>query len=195
MSNRRRTRRDGEPTADDLQRARDNCEAHTESLKDPGICVHCGTPMDMRRSDDDDDVDDLEKVLPPSDQGAGDPAPTAEDVAERQADAAADSAPAVGGPSPDDGSNVKSRYEIIKEKFDRLAAIKAEQKVLRDEASDIVDDLEKQQGVNRGGLSEVRKLFGLDAATIKSREESRKELFDLLIKPKLDEATAGEERE
>lgn len=193
MSNRKR--RDGEPTADDLQQARDNCDEHTESFKDPGQCVHCGTPMDLPRSDD--AVEDLSKVLPPSDQADGSEtaAPSAEDVAERQADATADSAPAVGGEVADDGSNSKSRYEIIKEKFDRLKEIKAAQKVLRDEASEIVDDLEKQQGVNRGGLSEVRKLFGLDAATIKAREESRKELFDLLIKPKLDEATAGEERE
>lgn len=190
MSNRRR--RDGEPTADDIQRARDACDDHTESFTKPGTCVHCGAPMDLRRSGDD-GIDDLSTVLPPSDQEpAGEAAPSADDVAERQADAAADSAPAVGGEPAPSGDNSKSRYEIIKEKFDRLKVIKAEQKVLRDEASDIIEDLEKQQGVNRGGLSEVRKLFDLDAATIKRREESRKELFDLLIKPKLEEAEAGQ---
>lgn len=187
MSNRRR--RDGDPTADDIQRARDNCEEHVASFKDPAVCVHCGAPMELRHSNDD-GVEDLSQVLPPGD---GDAIVQAE--AERQAEAAADSAPVqakLPAPTSGEGDNSKSRYEIIKEKFDRLAAIKAEQKVLRDEAADIVDELEKQQGVNRGGLSEVRKLLGLDAATIKRREESRQELFDLLIKPKLDEAEAGQ---
>jgi hypothetical protein len=165
MSNRRR--RDGQETAPDAPHDADG------------------------RKVESDGVDDLATILPPDDGAA----PIAEAVAERQADAVADGAPPVGSDASDGGSNTRSRYEIIKEKFDRLNAIRAEQKALRDEAGEIVQDIEKQQGVNRGGLAEVRKLFGLDAATIKQREESRKELFDLLIKPKIDEATAGEERE
>lgn len=172
------------------------------------MCVHCGAPMDLPRSDD--QVEDLATTLPESDQAdealrchacgqRGEHAPdcsvavTAESVEQRQADAAADSAPPVGGDAPaGPGDNSKSKYEIITEKFERLQAIKAEQKALRDEAADIIDDLDKQQGVNRGALAEIRKMHGLDAATIQRRETSRKELFDLLIKPKLDEAEAGQ---
>jgi len=191
MSNRQRARRDGEPTADDLQRARDNCEDHTESFKQPGSCLHCSAPMDLPRSDD--GVDDLSKTLPPSDQGGAGETSSAEVVAERQADAAADSVPpGIGG--SEDGRNL-SRYEYIQQKFDRLIAIKAEQKSLREESNEIVQDLEKESGVNRGALSEIRKLFGLEAAAIQARETSRRELFELIIQPKLDEATEGEGEE
>lgn len=187
MSNRRRL--DGQPTADEIQLARDNCEEHIASFQDPEVCVHCRAPMELPRSVDD-AVDDLAETLPPSDQIDG--AAIVAAAHERQAEAAADSAP-VGGEAPaGEGDNSKSKYEIIKEKFERLQAIKAEQKALRDEAADIVDDLDKQQGVNRGALSEIRKMHGLDAATITRRETSRKELFDLLIKPKLEEAEAGQ---
>lgn len=173
------------------------------------MCVHCGAPMDLPRSDD--QVDDLATTLPESDiedgalrcracgqVHAGDcsAAVTPQSVEERQADAAADAAPVhVLPPTPGEGDNSRSKYEIIQEKFERLQAIKAQQKTLREEAAEIIDDLDKQQGVNRGALAEIRKMHGLDAATIQRREASRKELFDLLIKPKLEEATAGEEEE
>ncbi len=59
---------------------------------------------------------------------------------------------------------------------------------------DIIDRLEKEGGggVNRGALAEIRRMLDLSPAAIAAREESRKELFDWLVTPKLAEAEAGE---
>jgi hypothetical protein len=98
-------------------------------------------------------------------------------------------------PSLHNGDNTVARYEHIKGKFERLKEIKAEQKALAEEAGKIVNDLEKESGVNRGALAEIRRLDNLDAAAIAKREKSREELYALLVKPRLDEAGAGQSDE
>jgi hypothetical protein len=93
------------------------------------------------------------------------------------------------------GDNSQSRYEQCKADLDRLEEIKAEKKALSDEGLTIIKRLEKDGGVNRGALAEVRKMLDLSPAAIQAREESRTELFGWLIKPKLDEAAAGQSDE
>ena len=98
-----------------------------------------------------------------------------------------------GTPPPPPGDNSRSRLEIVKEKYARLNAIEAEKKVLNDEAEDIRASLEKDMGLRRGAVADVRKLQKLGSATsILAHEKSRSELVDIFIKPILDEAAAGQ---
>jgi hypothetical protein len=97
--------------------------------------------------------------------------------------------------TPGMGDNSQSRYEQCKADLDRLEEIKAEKKALSDEAGTIIKRLEKDGGVNRGALAEVRKMLDLSPAAIQAREESRSELMSWLIQPKLDEAAAGQSDE
>jgi hypothetical protein len=94
--------------------------------------------------------------------------------------------------TPTMGDNSKSRYEQCKDDLDRLNEIKEEKKALTKESNDIIDRLEKEGGVNRGALAEIRRMLDLSPAAIAAREESRKELFDWLVTPKLVEAETGE---
>lgn len=100
-----------------------------------------------------------------------------------------------GDAAPPAGDNTRSRYEIIKDKYARLEEIREEQKALTKERNDIIGELEKESGVNRGALAEIRRLGNLSATAIEAREESRNELFGLLIKPKLEEAAQGQSDE
>lgn len=97
--------------------------------------------------------------------------------------------------TPAMGDNSQSRYEQCKADLDRLEEIKEEKKALSDEAGTIIKRLEKDGGINRGALADVRKMLDLSPAAIQAREESRSELFDWLIKPKLDEAAEGQSDE
>ena len=89
------------------------------------------------------------------------------------------------------GHNSADRFAQNKADLDRLEGIKAERKALADESTTILKRLEKN-GVNRGALAEVRAMLDLSPAAIKAREESRAELIDWIIKPKLEEAEAGQ---
>ena len=100
-----------------------------------------------------------------------------------------------GDAPPPSGDNTKSRYELIKGKYARLEEIREEQKALTKESNEIIGELEKESGVNRGALAEIRRLGNLSATAIEAREESRTELFDLLIRPKIAEAAAGQSDE
>lgn len=91
--------------------------------------------------------------------------------------------------------NSTARYEQAKAGFTRLAEIKELQAGLRKEANEIIDNMEKGAGFNRGAVSEIRKQMDLSPAAIQARETSRQELFDLLLKPKLDKAAAGQDDE
>jgi hypothetical protein len=93
--------------------------------------------------------------------------------------------------TPQMGDNSQSRYEQCKTDLGRLEEIKAEKKALSDEAGTIIKRLEKDGGVNRGALAEVRKMLDLSPAAIQAREESRSELMEWLIAPKLAEAAQG----
>lgn len=93
------------------------------------------------------------------------------------------------------GDNRIARYEQIKTDFARIKEIDEEVKALGDERAKIVKGLEKEAGVNRGALAEIKKLDKLAPATIAKREESRAELYDLIIKPKVDAAEAGQSDE
>lgn len=88
-----------------------------------------------------------------------------------------------------------SRYEQVKTKLARLEAIREEKKALSKEANEIIDTMEKESGINRGALGEIRRMLDLSPAAIAAREESRKELFTWMIAPKLEEATAGQDDE
>lgn len=90
------------------------------------------------------------------------------------------------------GDNSAARYEACKAGLDRLEAIREEKKALTKEANEIIDKLEKEGGVNRGALGEVRRMLDLSPAAIKAREESRTELMAWLIAPKLADAEAGQ---
>lgn len=98
-------------------------------------------------------------------------------------------------PPPPSGDNSQSRYEIVRDKMARLSAIKEEQAALTKEANGIIDELEKDSGVNRGALAEIRRLDKLSAAAIQAREASRQELFTWMVAPRLEEAAKGEEGE
>ena len=93
------------------------------------------------------------------------------------------------------GDNSAQRYEQCKADLDRLEAIKAEKSKLTKEANGIIDKLEKEGGVNRGALGEIRRMLDLSPAAIAAREESRKELFSWLVAPKLEEAATGRDDE
>lgn len=93
---------------------------------------------------------------------------------------------------PPSGDNSAARYEQVKDDLARLETIKAERKVLADESSEIIDRLEKNGGINRGALANVRKMLDLSPAAIIARRESEAEVFAWLIQPKLDEAAAGQ---
>ncbi len=93
---------------------------------------------------------------------------------------------------PPSGDNSQSRYEIVKAKTDRLAAIKDEISELGKEANKIIGELEKDSGVNRGALSDIRRLDKLSPAAVAARESSRQELWAWLVQPKLDEAEKGQ---
>lgn len=100
------------------------------------------------------------------------------------------------GQEPGSDHNVRlARYEQIKNDFARIKEIDDEVKTLGEERARIVKGLEKDQGVNRGALAGVKKLDKLSAAGVRAHEVSRAELFDLIIKPKLDEAIEGEDKE
>jgi hypothetical protein len=189
-----RRRRDGQQTAEQMQQQRErDCPGHVASDDDPKVCRHCGTHVDEERPPDD-GVDDLASILPPG-EGA---APIAEAVAERQADAATDSAPAIGGGAPpvDEGANRLARLEIVRGKFTRLDAITKELKALNDEKDKIMGELEDESGFQRTAVSAVRKLKGLgSAAAIKKHLTNREELESIFIKPILDEAEAGQSDE
>jgi hypothetical protein len=90
------------------------------------------------------------------------------------------------------GDNSASRYEQCKTDLARLEEIKAEKKALSDEAGTIIKRLEKDGGINRGALAEIRRMLDLSPAAVLAREESRSELFGWLIKPRLDEAAQGQ---
>lgn len=180
-----RRRKDGQPTADEMQRT---C-VHAVSGDNPTLCITCGATVDPPPPGDE-SVDDLAAILPPSDTGAA----TADAVAERQADAASDSAPAIGGGAPpvDEGANRLARLEIVRGKFARLDEIAKEKKALSDEEEEIREQLEKESGFQRTAVSAVRKLKGLgSAAAIKKHLDNRTELEAIFIKPILDEAEAG----
>lgn len=85
-----------------------------------------------------------------------------------------------------------NRYEQCKKGLDRLEAIREEKKLLSKEATGIIDTLEKEGGVNRGALGEIRRMLDLSPAAVAAREESRKELFDWLVAPKLAAAADGQ---
>lgn len=97
--------------------------------------------------------------------------------------------------TPAMGDNSQSRYDQCKTDLDRLEGIKAEKKALSDEAATIIKRLEKDGGINRGALGEIRRMLDLSPAAIQAREESRKELFDWMLKPKLEDAEAGRDDE
>lgn len=88
------------------------------------------------------------------------------------------------------GDNSAQRYQQCKDDLERLEEIKEEKKLLTKEANTIIDRLEKEGGINRGALGEIRRMLDLSPAAIKAREESRAELYDWLVKPKLEEAEA-----
>ena len=138
----------------------------------------------------DDGIESLAETLPPGDG----PDPVTE-AHERQAEARANTAPPVGGAEPPKGGhNAIERKRLIEEKLARLKAIKEERAELATEEGEIIKALEKESGVNRGALAEVRRLDTLTPAAIAAREESRRELFDWFVKPKLDAAAdAGSE--
>lgn len=115
--------------------------------------------------------------------------------ARRDGEPTADSQEAKPSIPPATGDNSALRYEQCKTDLDRLEAIKAERKALAGEASDIIDRLEKNGGVNRGALANVRKMMDLSPAAIQARLDSEKELIGWLIQPKLDAAAAGESDE
>ena len=162
---------------------------HTEPGEDTLICVRCHAHKDLHPAPDA-SVDDLDAILPPSDTGAA----TAEAVAERQAEAVSDTAPAIGGGAPpvDEGANRLARLEIVRGKFARLDEIAKEKKALTDEEEEIREALEKESGFQRTAVSAVRKLKGLgSAAAIKKHIDNRAELEAIFITPILDEAEAG----
>ena len=99
------------------------------------------------------------------------------------------------GSHPQD-DNVKTRYEIVKEKFARLDEIDKEKKELDDEAEEIRQSLEADSGFARGAVAAVRKVKKLgSAASIQKHIDNRNELEALFIKPILDEAAAGQDDE
>lgn len=144
-----------------------------------------------RKNTAEQEPDNLAELLPPGDG----PDPVAE-AHERQAEAVDNTAPPIGDGSGEQrlGSGGNDRYGQAKADLDRLEEIKELQKALRKEAAERIDRLEKEHGVNRGALAEVRRMMDLSPAAIVAREESRKEIFEWLIAPKLEEAAdAGSE--
>lgn len=97
--------------------------------------------------------------------------------------------------TPQMGDNSQSRYDQCKAGLDRLEEIRELKKQLSKEATGIIDTLEKEGGVNRGALGEIRRMLDLSPAAVAAREESRKELYDWLIAPKMAEAAKGEDDE
>lgn len=85
-----------------------------------------------------------------------------------------------------------NRYEAAKTDLNRLSEIKELKKKLTKESEEIINRLEKNSGVNRGALGEIRRMLDLSPAAIAAREESRKELYAWLIAPKLEEAEKGQ---
>ncbi len=88
------------------------------------------------------------------------------------------------------GDNSAQRYEQCTAGLSRLEEIREEKKALSKEATGIIDTLEKEGGVNRGALGEIRRMLDLSPAAVSAREQSRKELYDWLIAPKMAEAAA-----
>lgn len=99
------------------------------------------------------------------------------------------------GASPSLGDNSGARYEAIKDDFRKLRRIEELKAKLNDRAEKIRANLEKESGVNRGALADISRLSKLSTSAIVKREESRKELFSLLIKPKLDAAEEADAAE
>lgn len=88
-------------------------------------------------------------------------------------------------PPPPPGDNSAGRYDTIKADWFRILEIDEEIKTLGEERSKLVKGLEKNQGVSRGALAEIKRLNTLNPATVEKREESRAELYDLIIAPKV----------
>lgn len=99
-----------------------------------------------------------------------------------------DGTPPADSASPSLGDNSAARYAQVKEGFERLRQIEEEKAKLNAEAEKIRANLEKDAGINRGALADIGRLSKLSPTAIKAREESRTELFELFVKPKLDEA-------
>lgn len=140
----------------------------------------------------DDGIESLADTLPPGDG----PPIFIKEAHERQAEAVANTAPPVGGEQSlgGPGHNTIERKRLVEEKLARLKEIKEERAELAKEEGELIKSLEKETGVNRGALAEVRRLDTLSPAAITAREESRRELFEWFVAPKLKEAAeAGSE--
>lgn len=179
-----RRRRDGQETAPDMQQRANDCPGFVASDEDSSVCVRCQAHQELHPpKGDDDGVEDLEALLPPSD--------TAEAVAERQAEAAADAGAVTAPPPDDEGANRLAMANGIREARDELDAIAAQKRALDEKAEKVRERVRDEFKVDLGAFSEVRKLEKLAPATIVKREANRRLLIDVLIKPKLDEAEAG----
>lgn len=194
--NRARARQDGEPTADELKRRAENCAGFTPSDADAEICGQCGGHPGHHAGAND-GIENLAETLPPDSRTAAEQ-PSAEAVADRQAEAREDSAPPAGGatftaPPVDEAANRLARVEIVRAKMERLDAIAGEIKALNDEKDTIMGELETESGFQRTAVSAVRKLKGLgSAAAIRKHLDNRGELEAIFIKPILDGAEAGQ---
>lgn len=134
------------------------------------------------------EIESLADILPPGDG----PDPIVE-AHERQAEARANAAPPTGGQALGNGHNALERKRLVEEKLERLKVIKEERAELAKEEGEIIKALEKDSGINRGALAEVRRLDTLTPAAIAAREESRRELFDWFVAPRLAEANDDSE--
>lgn len=94
--------------------------------------------------------------------------------------------------TPEAKANRLARYNRIKEANARLDEIDEEVKALGQERSKITKELEKEEGVNRGGLSDARRYAKLSPAAAEKRRETFEEMWRLEIQPKIDEAVRGQ---
>lgn len=165
-----RRRRDAQPTAEDLQQ---RGEGGDEALTIDWQTVGGTTPG---RPD---------ALLP-------------DDVADRQAEAVADSAPVAGAGAPTaaDAEKLKSdsyTYEEAKADMARLGELDTEQQKINRERSSIYSRMEKR-GTNKAVFRSLVALGKKSAATIQAEEEERQKLFGWMIAPKIAEAAdAGSE--
>lgn len=102
---------------------------------------------------------------------------------------------APGAETDDQQANRYARYERIKVGWARITEIEEEIKALGQERDQIKKDLEKNEGVNRGGFADAKRYEKLTPAAAQKRRETFEELYDLKIKPAIDAAEQGQSDE
>ncbi len=109
------------------------------------------------------------------------------------AKASTPAAPPQGGGEPGLKSN-RLGYDDIKAKFESIAELEDQIATLRGRVANEWKAIE-DGGINRIVAKQIHRMRTKSAATLQAEEEERRTLFDMFIKPRIEEAANGQNDE